>query len=82
MARGHEPDRYTMGESAQLTYLVARAADHMRRKGSAGPWGRKIDQLQAQAVAREAAEKAARDKAAADRRAEIAKKKAEGRKWW
>ncbi|MFJ6701136.1 hypothetical protein ACIQM4_34485 [Streptomyces sp. NPDC091272] len=77
MARGHEPDRYTVSEKARLVYLVGRLGHAIETQGRPGKWDAAIARLQADAVAREEAEEAERqeraaaarkDKAAARRR--------------
>ncbi|MFF4821279.1 hypothetical protein ACFY2K_42630 [Kitasatospora sp. NPDC001309] len=68
-----EPKYYTTAEKAKLTLLVARAA----AGGDRSKIGRKIDQIQAEAVAREEAEESARDAKAKEERDAKAKAKAE-----
>ncbi|MQS17993.1 hypothetical protein F7Q99_40145 [Streptomyces kaniharaensis] len=70
-----EPRYYTTAEKAKLAWLVGRAA----AGGDRAKIGAKIDEIQAEAVAREEAEDAAREKAKQDAREAKAKAQAERR---
>jgi hypothetical protein len=76
-----EPRLYTAGEKAKLTALAARAAVVVARGRSTAAVDRAIEQIQAEACAREAAEDAARAKAAQARIDARAAQRAARRLW-
>jgi hypothetical protein len=76
-----EPKVYTAREIARMTALVAKSALYMSRGWSTTKIDQQIEQLKADAVARETAEQAARDKARQDKIEARAAKRAAST-WW